>query len=318
MANDFNMEIETLRLDQLNNWPLAKKNYNGLKQVKMRKMDIEGCQVQVQFNPERVRSTTAKVDTKSIKERACFLCTGNRPMAQKGVQISGSYEALINPFPIFEKHLTIPHVTHKKQQLSEALPDLLTISHQLTDYILFYNGPHCGASAPDHLHFQAISRESIPIFNWGEEFGIPIFQNEKLKISTIKHVALHGLQFESDRKQTLLKVLKESIALLPNKAEHYEPMFNLLCKFKHGKWNVILIPRSKHRPEMYFADGEEHFAISPASVDLGGVLVLPFQKDFERVTAQIVKNAIQEVSFSAKMLDVLSERLTQKLHTNFL
>ncbi|MCK5371279.1 MAG: DUF4922 domain-containing protein, partial [Cyclobacteriaceae bacterium] len=152
---NISQQARQLIMDQQKDWELARKNYAGLKNVKVRTLPFDGFDMLVQFNPERIRSSAAKVDTKSIKERPCFLCRHNLPKKQVGLPVLDNYLILVNPFPIFPEHLTIPHLNHIDQRIEDKFVEMLEIAKALEDFTVFYNGPKCGASAPDHFHFQA-------------------------------------------------------------------------------------------------------------------------------------------------------------------
>ena len=149
--------------DQQNEWELAGKNYAGLKSVKVRTLAFDGFDMLVQFNPERIRSSAAKVDAKSIEARPCFLCQKNLPKEQRGIPVLDKYLILVNPFPIFPEHLTIPHFNHIDQRIENKFEEMLEMARLLEDFTIFYNGPKCGASAPDHFHFQAGIKRFMPI-----------------------------------------------------------------------------------------------------------------------------------------------------------
>ena len=158
-----NNNIKQLIEGQINHWPLAHSNYKALQQVQTKEFTVNGHHYRVQFNPARIVSSGAQVDAQSIRQRPCFLCAHHRPKEQNSLPFGRHYELLVNPFPIFPKHLTVPDVCHVEQHISGRYADLLCLARLLTDFTVFYNGPRCGASAPDHLHFQAGSRHFLPI-----------------------------------------------------------------------------------------------------------------------------------------------------------
>ena len=166
-----NIKVRQLLDAQLTNWEQARNNYNALANVEVKEVEINGFPVKIQFNPGRIQSSAAKVDAKSIQERKCFLCAANSPAVQEGIDysgVAGEYEILINPFPIFPKHLTIPDKKHVNQTIGDnnlkgRFEDMLDLSKILDEYVLFYNGPKCGASAPDHIHFQAGNKGFLPL-----------------------------------------------------------------------------------------------------------------------------------------------------------
>ena len=165
-----NQTINNLLTEQLASWEMARNNYAALSGVQVKELDVNGIPYKVQFNPARIVSSGAKVDAQSIKERKCFLCPANLPPAQKGIPFEGHYNILVNPFPIFPRHLTIPEVAHVNQRIAVRFKDMLALAQALTDYTIFYNGPKCGASAPDHAHFQAGNKGFMPIEkDWREQ-----------------------------------------------------------------------------------------------------------------------------------------------------
>jgi ATP adenylyltransferase/5',5'''-P-1,P-4-tetraphosphate phosphorylase II len=267
--------VKALFEEQLSTWELAKKNYAALSRMKMKTFEIAHCEYRVQFNPERITSSSAKVDVPSIRERKCFLCLNHLPPEQKGISFNDRYTILVNPYPIFPQHLTIPEISHTPQRILPHLEDMFDLSKQLDDYILFYNGPGCGASAPDHFHFQAGNKGFLPV--------------EKDRAIRCPHV------IESDDKKEAVKRFHEIYRSLELKPGEDEPMINVLTWFDRGYWIVCVFPRKKHRPSCYFAEGNENLLISPASVDMGGVLVVPLEKDFRKITAKEIKTILQEV-----------------------
>jgi len=268
-------KVNQLFNEQLNEWELAKNNYEALKQVKMKTMDVDGYLYQVQFNPARITSSAAKVDPKSIQERKCFLCIQNLPAVQKGIPFKENYIILVNPFPIFPRHLTIPVTEHTPQLIAPRFGDMLDLAQELDNYVIFYNGPKCGASAPDHFHFQA-----------GNKGFLLIEKDKNWK---------NAIRIESESKQEMQQRFQEVYDSLPLQPDDIEPMLNILTWYENGKWTTYLFPRKKHRPSCFFAEGDANLLISPASVDLGGVFITPLEKDFEKITAQDIADILHEV-----------------------
>ena len=270
-----NKDVNQLFEEQLKSWELARNNYEALKQVKVKTLDVNGHLYKVQFNPARIASSSAKVDPESILERECFLCSGNRPPEQEGVSFKEQYTILINPYPIFPRHLTIPSVEHTLQLIASRFGDMLDLAQELDDYVVFYNGQKSGASAPDHFHFQAGSKGFLPIEN---------DRNWK-----------NAIRIESENKQEMLDCFQQTYDDLPLQPEDAEPMLNILTWYEKGKWTTSLFPRKKHRPACYFAEGDANLLISPAAVDMGGVFVTPLEKDFEKIRAENIADILEEV-----------------------
>jgi ATP adenylyltransferase/5',5'''-P-1,P-4-tetraphosphate phosphorylase II len=270
---------------QLNDWTLARENYAALKNISVKEFNVKGLIIKVQFNPARIVSSGAKVDEKSIKERPCFLCAKNRPMEQKSM-LYGDYEILVNPFPIFPEHFTISAVEHTEQLIYNRFSDMLDLAKALDGYVIFYNGPECGASAPDHAHFQAGSKGFLPIEN-------VIFPHCKFDLQSPANKLNHAMIIQSAQKDTAISLFQQLYNSLEIKGK--EPMMNVLAWHEKDVWTVAVFPRKKHRPDCYYVNGEANILISPAAVDLGGVFITPLQKDFEKITKAGIERILQEV-----------------------
>ncbi|MDR2804708.1 MAG: DUF4922 domain-containing protein [Dysgonamonadaceae bacterium] len=268
--------VNQLFEEQLNDWELAKTNYKALTQVKVKTLNVDGYPYKVQFNPARITSSAAKVDPQSIQARKCFLCSDNRPPVQKGIPFKGQYTVLVNPYPIFPRHLTVPALEHTPQLIAPRFGDMLDLAQALDDYVVFYNGPKCGASAPDHFHFQAGNKGFLPIENERE------WKN--------------AIRIESANRQEMLARFRQNYDALPLPPGDSEPMLNLLTWYENGTWITCLFPRKKHRPACYSAEGDARLLISPASVDMAGVFITPLEKDFEKITAEDIVEILDEVN----------------------
>lgn len=295
-------------------WKLSDNNYRGLDHVMEKSFLINGIQIKVQFNPERMRSSVAKVDHVSIAARKCFLCLENRPPEQKSLDIGHDFLLLVNPFPIFKVHFTIPSIHHIPQLLINHLETLLDVAKQLEGYTVFYNGPECGASAPDHLHFQAGESGFLPVEAEFERLkqtaGSSLNQSESLKIWGFNHYLRKMISIETseihrgvDTVRSILNRLKE---MQPTKTE---PMVNLLCLYESGKWQIHIFPRKLHRPTQFFEQGEKQLLISPASVDFGGVFITPRKEDFEKITAADIQDIFQQVTLDDEEFHLLKETI---------
>ena len=269
-------KVNQLFKEQLSDWELAKKNYQALDRVKTKTLVVDNREYKVQFNPARIISSAANVDAQSISERKCFLCAENRPPEQKGIPFNERYTILVNPYPIFPRHLTIPSIEHKPQRIASYIADMLDLAQKLDDYVIFYNGPKCGASAPDHFHFQA-----------GNKGFLPIEKNPNI---------YNAIIIESNNKAELLNQYRKIYAAMGKKPEDDEPMMNMLAWYKAAKWIFCIFPRTKHRPACYSAEGEVNLLISPAAVDLGGVFITPLEKDFEKISAEDIHEILREIS----------------------
>lgn len=280
-------------------WPMAVNNYHALFSVESRTVIPEGMEdamiFTLQHNPERIRSTAARVDTKSVAARPCFLCRTNRPgeqialsPAELSADLEGiGYEILLNPYPIFPYHFTIPSLCHEPQVIvadgCRKFGDMLRLAEAMPGMALFYNGAACGASAPDHFHFQAVPVQSMPI------------------LSTDRRVPFKTFGYEtSDREEMMewfVRAVAQTAALQGSGTNSdAEPRMNVVCAFADGVWKTLLIPRRAHRPDFY-GDGDGQYLLSPASVDLCGTIVVPSSRDFRCITPSVVAQMLGQTVY---------------------
>jgi ATP adenylyltransferase/5',5'''-P-1,P-4-tetraphosphate phosphorylase II len=305
-------ELCTALLDeQKTSWPLLREGWNTMQNCSTREIACDGFSVCIQHNPKRLISTAAKTDEQSISERICFLCSENLPPEQKGILYQDTFFILGNPLPIFPQHFTVVHKKHIPQSFDPFIDDFLSLSAAIGPALtLFYNGPRCGASAPDHLHFQACSSGIIPV-----EHDI-VNESQKLLLKTIGGVALSTLKnygrgiiiLESIDMRECAKTLRRCINVMQelcNNAE--EPMMNILSLYSGKKWSVVIFPRHKHRPSVYFAD--DRVVISPAAVDLGGLIIAPMERDFKSINADLVGSIYREVGVSTNRIQKYIENI---------
>lgn len=310
------MTIHNLLTSQLSTWKMAHDNYAALAHVRVKELDLNGIPYRVQFNPARIVSSGAKVDPKSIKERKCFLCPANLPPEQKGIPFGGHYNILVNPFPIFPRHLTIPETNHVEQRIASRFGDMLDLAQALPEYTVFYNGPRCGASAPDHAHFQAGSKGFMPIeTSWRRQIAGKVVDYGEATLWYLNDAPRATLVLESTNKSNAEAMFSLIFHALPLKDNEDEPMMNVLALYEEGKWIVFIFPREKHRPACYTAEGESNLLSSPASVDLGGVFILPVEKDFQKITAQDIQQILSEVCVSASDFHQIRQRIKERLKT---
>ncbi len=300
--------------DQKKTWPQLTLGYASLDSIRLRQVVCDGYSVWLQFNPGRIVSTGAKVDAKSIQERRCFLCVQNLPEAQKGILYNDEFLILCNPAPIFREHFTVSHVRHIPQLFSTCAARFLELARDLSPRLtVFYNGPKCGASAPDHMHFQASPSGTIPVEDAVREKNRRIVRRSihDVHILTLAEFGRQVIVLESRHMQNLLRVLLElTEALRVLTGEGDEPMMNLVCSYGDSAWRVVLFPRSKHRPDAYFKEGDERILISPAAVDIGGLVITPLEKDFNAVDAPTIGGIFEEVSLANDKVDAAIEGLS--------
>lgn len=301
--------VSTFLNQQLEEWDTARNNFAALANVKVKTFMIGTTHFKVQFNPGRITSSAAKVDAKSLKERKCFLCAANRPAVQRGLEW-GDYTVLINPFPIFPRHLTIPDNNHVDQRIDGRIADMMQLARALEGYTLFYNGPKCGASAPDHMHFQAGNSGFMPV-----EYDVVTAEKTQVategsaKMSLVNGLSHSCFLIEADTVVDGAALFKRLYDCLDIPEGEAEPMLNVLCRFVGNGWHVLVFPRKKHRPDCYFKEGDENILISPASVDMGGVFITPLEKDFEKITADDIAQILSECCLAADEAQQIAKKL---------
>lgn len=320
---------------QMELWEAARLRFEELEAgIQTRSLQTEDFTLSVQYNPRRIVSTAAKVDKKHLKKRPCFLCAQNRPKEQIDLPIEGYYQILVNPNPILPHHLTIPTRRHKAQQLALMLGALNNMAWRLPDFLLFYNGGRCGASAPDHAHLQAGARGIVPLerdwkfYETKLEKIYPLNGADEAELEekgyTAKSVGLYLLHGYACPAFVLLGGLAQSeyylfnklLNILPVEEGMLEPDINLLAWRQSGgpadedSVVMVLFPRKKHRPDCYYAEGKSQMLVSPGALDMGGLIITPREEDFQRITPKIAASILKEVTISESQ----AEQLAKKLH----
>lgn len=290
------MDIGNFYDSQLKEWELARENYSALSQVLIRPLAIGGCTLFVQYNPGRIISSSAKVDARSINSRPCFLCSHNRPVEQEALECTDGIFLLVNPYPIFPHHFTLVSVSHTPQRIMGHVDSLLNIVQMLPGYTVIYNGPACGASAPDHFHFQAVPKDVLPLEGfWMKQFtcqfsmkGTQVFTSSGYpgSIITLMGNDVKGMEYVFEM---LNQILSEAFGTSD------EPMMNILACYRQNNRIIHVIPRRKHRPHQYYEKGSSQLLLSPASIDMGGVLVMPREEDYNRITGELAKDIFNQV-----------------------
>jgi len=316
--NNYSNAAKRLFEIQNEEWPMLKTGVQSLTTIKSKSFQFDGLKIKAQFNAGRITSTSAKVDPKSISERKCFLCEKNLPAEQKGILYNNKYIILCNPFPIFPTHFTLTHKEHQPQRILDTFSDMLDLSKDLSKhYSVIYNGPRCGASAPDHLHFQAGNKYFMPIddefHQIKNEYGKMIFENDDLSFYAINDGLRKFISIESLDKEVIIKSFNKFYKIYAELMnENQEPLLNLVSFYEEEYgWRVIIFLRAKHRPAVFFAEGDEKMLVSPAAIDLSGVCVFPREEDFNRITKQKIEEIFKEVFVDEQKLDELFRSLKE-------
>ena len=282
-------QINQLFTNQLQNWELVHKNFSDLHSVCSKTVDFGTFQIIVQFNPARMVSSGAKIDAKTIAERPCFLCAENRPKEQQGVEF-GDYTILVNPFPIFPQHFTIPRRAHVPQLICPYFADMLTLAKALPELVIFYNGPRCGASAPDHMHFQAGTKSFLPVVKDYFRLKTPV---PNTPYFTIPNYLRTVVALESKTVESAERDFCELYQMLQSHPSE-EPMMNIVCFYEDDTYYTLVLPRANFRPWQYAAQGDEQLLVSPATVEMSGVFITPVRSHFERITKDDIRDILTQ------------------------
>ncbi len=297
-SNNMNDKVKQLFDSQLIHWPLAQNNYAGLKTVRQKSISFEGFDLIVQFNPARIVSSGAKVDGKSIAERKCFLCEANRPAEQEAVLFK-QYSILVNPFPIFPEHFTIVHQRHIPQQIKPFFGDFLQLAKEMSDYVLFYNGPACGASAPDHLHFQAGTKDFLPLIKdyhaLKTKNALCFYKNNSCEVFRLDNYLRTVICIESSDEFAINDYFIGLYDTLQG-TQLNEPMMNIVCDYDQGKWYTFIFPRETFRPWQYSAEVPEKLLVSPATVEMSGVFITPIESHFDKINKEDICSILTQSS----------------------
>ena len=303
LSRFFNRQMET--------WAEARDHYRELHQVQVKELPFGEMTLQVQYNPTRMVSTGAKIDKKTITQRPCFLCANNRPETQIKKVVNDHYELLVNPFPILPEHFTIPHQTHQPQRILEHYVEMHRLLESYPELLVFYNGPLCGASAPDHLHFQAGSKGVIPLQKQWQRLCRHLTEvyrvNEDEGIFRLSDYPVPVLVIKSKDEKTDKQLFTKIYQALP--MAEPEPMMNILAWRQQDLFLSVVFLRKRHRPDCYTADGDEQMMVSPGALDMAGLIITPRKEDFERLTPEKAVDILREVSLSEEETAEVEERI---------
>ena len=299
---------------QLEKWDDARHRFRDLKHVETKKLSEE---VRLQFNPARIVSTGAKIDKKTLGERPCFLCDKNRPKEQMSQQIDERFHLLVNPFPILPVHFTIPARKHQPQAIYKNYGEMHRFLSLHSELMVFYNGPKCGASAPDHLHFQAGTSGILPLqANWqrlSRNLTDVISLNDEEKIAVVRDFIVPAFVIISKSEESDETLFHRLYKSMPMRGDETEPMMNIIAWRKGDEYISVVIPREKHRPEAYFAEGDAQVMVSPGALDMSGLIITPREEDFHKLTEESATTILQECGISTeKMNSIVTKLKTSK------
>ncbi|MGK9369347.1 DUF4922 domain-containing protein [Melioribacter sp. Ez-97] len=315
--NDFKLAGQAIELleKQLAEWEFLKENYEKLSGIVSKEIRYEDYKFIALHNPGRIKSTAADVSDSGIKNRKCFLCKENLPEKQRGIVYNKKYNLLCNPYPVAGKHYTIVKLKHMPQQIVGNIEDLLDLTRQMSKYFtLFYNGPKCGASAPDHMHFQAVEKMKMPLendykklINDSRNFRI---DKSRISITAAETYPAKPVIVESEHKGEILKAFRTILNALKKIYEpKEEPMINIVSTYEGNKWSLFIFPRKEHRPKEFYS-GE--LIVSPAALDMAGLFVFPRKEDFDKIDRDKLIDIYKQVSFTKEYYEFLKKKLFEK------
>ena len=300
---------------QLETWDEARRRYQQLQGVKTRELPCDAITINVQWNPARITSTGAKIDKKAIAERPCFLCEANRPKEQTKKIIDEHFELLVNPFPILPTHFTIPSLRHEPQRILGNYGEVFNLLDEYPEMMVFYNGPKCGASAPDHAHFQAGTSGVLPLQRSWQRLSrnlTPILEYEDGEgVWNISDYPVAALLIKSKTKKSGQRLFNIVYNSLPQNEGDTEPMMNVVSWRVADSYLSVVFPREKHRPDCYSAEGEAQYLVSPGALDMAGLIITPRQEDFDRLTADKAEAILREVALGDDKMAKVIERIVK-------
>ena len=299
---------------QLRQWPDARTRYRQLNQVLTRELNIGSDTCRVQFNPARIVSTGATMTREAVAQRPCFLCRDHRPASQIFKQIDNDYELLVNPFPILPMHFTIPMLRHQPQRIRPMYGEMLRLLARYPQLTVFYNGPRCGASAPDHAHLQAGSTGLLPLQrSWARLSRnlTPLIQTPDGSglLAIVDDYPVAALVIRAHEARTSIQLFTRLYEAMSTPQGDDEPMMNIVSWRQDDDLVSVVFPRGKHRPDCYYKSGEEQLLVSPGALDMAGLIITPRREDYERIDADSALAVLRECALSDDALCALAERL---------
>lgn len=304
-------DVESQRFfeSELKTWPDAAARYQALaEQVQMRDLPLGGdLRLRVQFNPSRIVSTGASIDAATLERRPCFLCSENRPAQQHALRAVRGMSLLVNPFPILPRHFTLPSLRHEPQRLGEHFLTMQRLAWNMPSLMVFYNGPLCGASCPDHLHLQVGSRGVAPLEADWARYASRLYPDRACQL--LADYACPVFVLRSASPAAGVEPFRRLEAALPIHEGETEPRMNVVCWRQENELVTLVFPRKKHRPDCYSAPEGERLLVSPGALDMCGLLITPRQEDFQRLTPERAAAILREVTMSPEELQPILETL---------
>jgi hypothetical protein len=301
--------------EQNASWPLSKINYENLSNILIRSLTFDDFEIRIQHNPDRINSTSAILGDEVAKLQKCVLCSYNLPVEQRGIVYNKHFFIFPNPYPIFPEHFTISKRSHTSQTIIGNFSELLDLSRALGKYYtILYNGPRCGSSLPDHMHFQAVTKNIFPVeYEFDKLIGkLPrgVVGNGKIEVHFFEDFLRYFISFKSRDKGELLFAFKVFVNAFKKISEpHNEPMMNITASYNEDTWRLILFPRQMYIPHQLFADIEGQLLVSPAAVDMSGLIITPCLEDYEKIKEDDVIDIFKRVTIAKEYFEFLRKKI---------
>ena len=320
-AKNSNLQPQTSNLSpldryfdrQLTLWPETRNRYRELSHVETRELNVGTSTFEVQFNPARICSTGATITKEAVAARPCFLCRKNRPAQQLTKIQDVDYELLVNPYPILPMHFTIPARRHQPQQIRGMYGEMIQLLGHYPELMVFYNGPLCGASAPDHAHLQAGTSGILPLQKEWQRLSRNLTEvarrGDDATLSVVEDYPCAALVIRARSRRSSERMFATLYHALPKLPEQTEPMMNVVAWHVDDEFISVVFPRRKHRPDCYYKTGDEQLLVSPGALDMSGYLITPRREDFDRITPDMAEAILKECALSEEEMEALKERL---------
>ena len=310
---DIGSALDRYFIRQLEVWDDARRRYRELSRVETRELQADSFTLRLQYNPARIVSTGASISKQDISKRPCFLCEPQRPQVQMHKVIDGSYELLVNPFPILPMHFTIPMRRHQPQTIQPMFGEMLRLLARFPELTVFYNGPQCGASAPDHAHLQAGSSGMLPLqTGWqrmSRNLTVLAQQGDEGSISVVEDYPCAALLVRSKNIEVGERLFQSLYQCMSAPTDAEEPMMNILSWRLGDEFLSVVFPRGKHRPDCYYQQGDNQLIVSPGALDMAGLIITPRKEDFLKLTAEKAVGILQECSLAEANFRQLTARI---------
>lgn len=312
-------QVEKFIKDQLSVWPEVSARFRGLKSTSTRRLDVGGLEVVLQHNPARLASAVAGTDADALKDAPCFLCRENLPREQMTMPFEGrkgrKYRIQVNPFPIFPQHLVIASERHQPQSIWHHFVDMLDMARSLQGFTVFYNGPESGASAPEHLHFQACPHGILPLekavdtlLDRVREEGLEdvhydidgeleyLTRVQEAVVYHYKHFMRGVFALRGRTSKSIGKLFYRLLESVPTVEGEKEPKFNLFVWHDGVEYRSIVVLRDTHRTHHFYSEGPDHLTMAPGCADVAGWLIVPDPEDYNMLDARLLAEMLGEAA----------------------